>query len=229
MVTLSQDGGQNKQFSCYFRFSGRGGGSYVPRLGPLVVHQRCLVQPISRKERSVKAPGTQSGESLEDSITPLHPFGREPPLPLPPAAPIQSPPLRNTGRSLGGPRELRKGHVMTSQPGVSGSTGSSSSCLVCHKAVGIRQSDGRLRAHGPAHNHCPGSEGPATSLSTPPPSTSLDQSQDLFDSILGNPLPSTFKPTLPSWKILKRIPRGARDAVAAQFQASLNSVLQQPK
>ena len=51
MVTLSQDGGQNKQFSCCFRFSGRGGGSYVPCLGPLVVHQRCLIQGGVKERR----------------------------------------------------------------------------------------------------------------------------------------------------------------------------------
>ena len=100
--------------------------------------------------------------------------------------------------------------------------------------VVVRQSDGLVRAHGPPNNHCPGSGQPpvpGTSCSDPSLANSAlaDQSLDLFDSThvdLATPPPPLLVP--PGEKILKRIPRGARDAAASEFQKSLSAVLDQP-
>ena len=125
---------------------------------------------------------------------------------------------------------------MASQSGGLGHTGPSArgppSCPVCGRAVGVRQSDDRLRAHGRASNHCPGSGGVPISVSaaTPQSNSSADsnQSMDLFDSSLDEPSPPipTFAPPRSTAKILKRILRGARDVVAAGLQSPINTVLE---
>ena len=59
----------------------------------------------------------------------------------------------------------------------------------------------------------------------------LDHSADLFDSLPSfsqNPPPSCFAPSFAAVKILKRIPRGARDAAGAEFDRCLSSVLVHP-
>ena len=121
-----------------------------------------------------------------------------------------------------------------SQPASSRAGGGPSAiCPVCHKLVGIRQSDGMLRAHGPANNHCTGSGClPAIPPAAAPSQVGLaDQSQDLFGmtSLDGSVIDTAhFSPPLPSTKVLKRIPRAARDAAAAELQRLLQAVVSTP-
>ena len=57
-----------------------------------------------------------------------------------------------------------------------------------------------------------------------------DQSTLVFDSphLDAPEIDSIFSPAPPFGKILKRIPKGARDAAAGEFQSSLNAVLEHP-
>src|SRR5271163_4262023 len=101
--------------------------------------------------------------------------------------------------------------------------------LACCKPISTRQ-DGRLRVHGPTDAHCPGSgelPQPASSHS----GTDLDDQRN-HPSVSSTPsadLPSRFSPSSPQVKMLKRIPRGARDAASEAYAKALNSVLQDPE
>jgi len=89
--------------------------------------------------------------------------------------------------------------------------------------------------HGPANNHCPGSGSLTSAANRAEASSSqvdpADQSQDLFDaSSLDSNTAGTgsLSLPLPKGKILKRIPRGARDAAAAELQRQLIAVEKSP-
>ena len=75
-------------------------------------------------------------------------------------------------------------------------------CPTCHRPINLRQ-DGRLRVvHGPTGAHCRGSG-------------ELTSSPD-------------FSPISTNIKILKRIPRGARDSASESYAKKLNDALQKP-
>ena len=110
-------------------------------------------------------------------------------------------------------------------------------CHVCHKSVVIRQSDGILRVYGPHDNHFPGSgsipqlsSGSTISQANSLPSSQdhlFDQSADLFDTTSSDDvhnLPARFDPKPFKDKILKRVPRGARDSASASLQRVLQDV-----
>ena len=95
----------------------------------------------------------------------------------------------------------------------------SAPCPNCKKSIAVRQ-DGCLRTHGPTGAHCPGS-GSDTRGARPTAdiqSTPTDNTQSSAPSFD----PSRFFCS-PKGKILKRIPRGARDAVAVRNQSMLSS------
>ena len=95
------------------------------------------------------------------------------------------------------------------------------SCPACHRPINLRQ-DGRLRVHGPTGAHCRGSgELPlaASSVSVDPFISSLDSTATSSPD---------FSPISTNSKILKRIPRGARDFASESYAKKLNAALQKP-
>lgn len=105
------------------------------------------------------------------------------------------------------------------------------SCHTCHKAFAVRQ-DGRLRAHkDPAGNNCPGS-GSRPRIAPAAPGADHAATPLVGDAPINAPAIQTPAPNFfPSskGKLLKRIPRGARDAAADQLARTLDSVLNTPE
>ena len=105
------------------------------------------------------------------------------------------------------------------------------SCHTCHKAFAVRQ-DGRLRAHkDPAGNNCPGS-GSRPRIAPAAPgadhaATPLVGDAPINAPAIQTPAPNFFRSS--KGKLLKRIPRGARDAAADQLARTLDSVLNTPE
>ena len=101
----------------------------------------------------------------------------------------------------------------------------SAPCLHCKKSIALRQ-DGCLRTHGPTEAHCPGSGSDARGArpTADTHSTPTDNTQSSAPS--SNP-PLLF--STPRGKILKRIPRGARDAMAEQLSHIIDTVLISPE
>ena len=97
-------------------------------------------------------------------------------------------------------------------------------CASCSKPILLRH-DGRLRIHGPSRAHCPGSgELPRALPSHSDAGETLDPSVVSASTSLAQ-----FSPSPPQGKVLKRIPRGSRDAASETFAKSLNNVIQDPE
>ena len=83
-------------------------------------------------------------------------------------------------------------------------------CSVCHREIPVTRL-GMIRTHGPVTNRCPG-------LSNPPL-----QAPGSSDPIAN----SAIKPNPPNVKILKRIPRAARDLAARRLASIIDDVVRE--
>ena len=89
-------------------------------------------------------------------------------------------------------------------------------CSVCGLNLQMRQ-DGNIRIHGPVTSRCPGSEQPPIPSNPPPdPPSTTTAAIDLNTTPLN--------PGRSNTRIISRIPRPARDAVARKLSEILNGV-----
>ena len=97
------------------------------------------------------------------------------------------------------------------------------SCVVCHRSISVTAA-GLVRLHGPVRSRCPGSRKPPLSQV----SSNIFSQPPIRGPYAGNsPQDSLDLPPAPSRKLLKRIPRGSREACAYKLTTILEATVRQ--